>query len=167
MEILGHHSDDCVRLASQHERLTYNRAVAAKDSLPKRMTENGQSRPSESIFFWREFAADHWLHAQHTEETRTDALLLHKLGGALSREVHTGRPLGVHRGIQKRSVIANQFPGAPSLRDGVRFPALSFVMDDDSHQAFRLGISKRPEQSCIHDAEDGGVGPYAKRQGEQ
>src|SRR5260370_41333871 len=102
MEILGHHSDDCVRLASQHERLTYNRAVAAKDSLPKRMTENGPSRPSEAIFFWRNFAAYQGLHAQHTEETRTDALLFYTLAAARCRKVQTTRPLAVHRGIQAR-----------------------------------------------------------------
>src|SRR5437588_9215923 len=117
MEVLGHHSDDCVRLAAQHQRLSGHGRVAAKDALPKRIAEYGQRGPSGAIFLWRKFAADQRLHAENAEEARPYALLLYILGIAFSREIHTGRPLGVDRRVQKRSVIANQFPGASSLRD--------------------------------------------------
>ena len=77
VEARRHDAHDGVRLASEQHRPPHHPAVAAEHTPPHAVAQEDGGRPAGAILVRVELTSDLRSHAQHAEEPRRDALLLH------------------------------------------------------------------------------------------
>src|SRR4029077_11092967 len=90
-EAIGHHANNRVRLSAQRDRTAECAWIAVEQPRPQLMAENRGSGTAGPILVGGELAPDGGRHAEHAEERRRHALLLHVLGMRADDHVHAGR----------------------------------------------------------------------------
>jgi len=130
------------------------------------MAQNNDRGTSRAILIARELPPDLRMHSEDTEEPRAYALLLDVLRGPAGSEIDATRAIRVNRGVEIGGMIAHQFPGGARLAPLVSLLAMVSEMRHDASHSVRFGIWQRPQQRCVNDAEDGGIGADAQGKGQ-
>jgi hypothetical protein len=153
--------------AVEHDRLSKNRIVRTKSALPHRVTDDRDPVTAGRLFSWLQQPA----HQRRRFEHR------HDLGRYPNAVQMDGLPASAQR--HSLHVVGTQIRQHPRAgpkdleilkahRSGRRLdaaPVVSIELGADPNKAISTGIRQRAEQHGMDDAEDGGVGADAEREG--
>src|SRR5687768_1049321 len=81
LEARRHHSHYGPRALANPKRTFEHTRIPAEPALPVRVAQNDDSAGAWRGLFWREFASDDWLDAEHAKKLRVDRCRAGVLGG--------------------------------------------------------------------------------------
>ena len=162
-----HDADNLVLNAVEHDRLSKNRVVTTETALPHGVTDDRDPVKAGGLFPWLQQSAHQGRRFEHR----------HDLGRYPNAVQMDGLPASAQRdSLRDVSTQIRQCPRAgpkeleilKAHRSDRRFDAAPIVwleLGGDPDKPIGTGIRQRAEQHGMDDAEDGGVGADAEREG--
>ena len=155
------HTDDDMRRSVERQCASDRIAPSAEATLPEAVADQRHGRSARTILFGREKASQRRAHSQRREIARRYRRTFEMLGlvGPDQRELPLPREPGV---LERARLLSNQGVVEKRSPERVRPLAQRHAEDEPVHVA----NGQRPEQECVHRAEDGGVRRDAECDGE-